>query len=116
MYSFSHVNLFLMFALFFSNLPLTFAHSPQSFTIITEEWPPYNYIENHRLTGFSTEVIKLVMKDLKRNEKIFIISVFCLIFVTGRFDCPDLQNRCEYHCSQWAKAGFKKLCFSRTYQ
>ena len=73
MYSFSHLNLFLMFALFFSNLSLAFAHSPQSLTIITEEWPPYNFIENHRLTGFSTEVVKLVMKDLKRNDKMLVL-------------------------------------------
>lgn len=58
--------------LFISIIPnVTFA--TQSITLITEEWPPYNYTENHELTGFSTEVVKLVMKDLKRNEKILVL-------------------------------------------
>lgn len=62
-----------MFALFFSILPSSFARSSQALTIITEEWPPFNYTENHRLTGFSTELIQMILKDLKRKDKIIVL-------------------------------------------
>nr|BDT27765.1 transporter substrate-binding domain-containing protein [Bacteriovorax sp. HI3] len=42
-------------------------------TIITEDWPPYNYIENNVLKGFSTELVELVMKDLNIKDKITVL-------------------------------------------
>lgn len=42
-------------------------------TIITEEWPPYNYIENEQLKGFAAEVVQLVMKDLNVKDKILVL-------------------------------------------
>lgn len=44
-------------------LPTSFVHS-ENLTIITEEWPPFNYTENSELKGFSTEIVQLIMKDL----------------------------------------------------
>jgi polar amino acid transport system substrate-binding protein len=32
--------------------------------LITEEWPPYNYTENGRVTGFSTEIVLRLMRIL----------------------------------------------------
>lgn len=42
-------------------------------TIITEEWPPFNYTEDKVLKGFSTEVVQLVMKDLNVTDKIIVL-------------------------------------------
>lgn len=39
-------------------------------TIITEDWPPFNYSENGEIKGFATDVVKLVMKELGVNYKI----------------------------------------------
>lgn len=44
-----------------------------SLTIITEEWPPLNYTENGEIKGFATEVIRLVMKELKVNYPIVVL-------------------------------------------
>lgn len=41
----------------------------KALTIITEEWPPFNYTENTVLKGFSTEIVQLIMKDLNINTK-----------------------------------------------
>ncbi|MCX4029458.1 transporter substrate-binding domain-containing protein [Endozoicomonas sp. SM1973] len=35
--------------------------------VVTEEFPPYNYTENHEITGMSTEVVKAVLAELKIN-------------------------------------------------
>ena len=32
--------------------------------IVTEDYPPYNYEVNGELTGFSTEVVKLIVQNL----------------------------------------------------
>ncbi len=39
-------------------------------TIVTEEWPPFNYTENGQIKGFGTEVVRLIMKELNVNYKI----------------------------------------------
>ena len=33
--------------------------------ILTEEFPPYNFTENDKITGFSTEVVEAVLKEIK---------------------------------------------------
>lgn len=33
--------------------------------IVTEEFPPYNFTQNDNITGFSTEVVKAVLKEIK---------------------------------------------------
>lgn len=37
----------------------------ESIKIVTEEYPPYNYTANGKLTGFSTEVVNAVLKEIK---------------------------------------------------
>lgn len=32
--------------------------------VVTEEFPPYNYTENNKITGVSTEVVKAIVKEL----------------------------------------------------
>lgn len=65
----------LSFALLFilSSTPASMASPSAPLTIITEEWPPYNFTENNILTGFSTELIQLIMKDLNITDKITVL-------------------------------------------
>ncbi len=39
-------------------------------TIITEDWPPYNYKANGKIKGFSTEIVQAIMKVLNLNYEI----------------------------------------------
>jgi polar amino acid transport system substrate-binding protein len=40
------------------------ATAAQPVRVLTEEFPPYNYTENGRITGLSTEVVEAVFKEL----------------------------------------------------
>ncbi|TCV68206.1 substrate-binding periplasmic protein [Pseudomonas fluorescens] len=33
----------------------------EQYQIVTEEWAPYNYLENNRLTGMTTEIVRAIM-------------------------------------------------------
>ncbi|MBM6443020.1 ABC transporter substrate-binding protein [Pseudomonas sp. MIL9] len=33
----------------------------EPYRIVTEEWAPYNYLENHQLTGMATEIVRGIM-------------------------------------------------------
>lgn len=33
----------------------------EEYQIVTEEWAPYNYQENHQLTGMTTEIVRAIM-------------------------------------------------------
>lgn len=33
----------------------------ESYLIVTEEWAPYNYLENNQLTGMTTEIVRAIM-------------------------------------------------------
>jgi polar amino acid transport system substrate-binding protein len=37
---------------------------PNSITVVTEELPPFNYTDNGKLVGFSTEVVEAVLKEV----------------------------------------------------
>ncbi len=42
-------------------------------TIMTEQWPPYNYTENGMAKGFSVEIVRAMMSELKiKSEFIFL--------------------------------------------
>lgn len=56
--------------LFFLSIPNTSVYAQKSIKFITENWPPYNYVEDNKLKGFSTEIVRLVMKELKIDEHI----------------------------------------------
>ncbi|MGW8392628.1 substrate-binding periplasmic protein [Pseudoduganella sp. HUAS MS19] len=55
-----------------------FAHAVTSLTCVTEENRPVNFLENGKVTGFSTEVIQAVLKEV------------------------DMQ--CDFHVMPWARA------------
>ncbi len=38
--------------------------------IITEDWAPYNYLENGVVTGFSVEIVQAIMAELGESHKI----------------------------------------------
>lgn len=39
--------------------------SAETLTVLTEEFPPYNYTDHGQLTGFSTEVVRAVLQEAK---------------------------------------------------
>lgn len=42
-------------------------------TVYTEEFPPYNYFENEKMTGISTEIVEALFKDSGLEMKIEIL-------------------------------------------
>lgn len=42
-------------------------------TIITEDWPPYNYEENGDVKGFSTEIVQAILDELDLKHKITVL-------------------------------------------
>jgi len=51
----------LLLGLFASSLP---AFATETVKILTEEYPPYNYTDNGRITGLATEVVQAVLKEI----------------------------------------------------
>ncbi|MEJ1387251.1 MAG: hypothetical protein RPU12_04910 [Candidatus Sedimenticola sp. (ex Thyasira tokunagai)] len=49
----------LLLVLFSSALQAT-----QEVEIYTEDYPPYNMIENHRLTGLSVDILAVILKRI----------------------------------------------------
>lgn len=49
---------------FFVLLPTYSSANTDVPTIMTEEWPPYNYIEDGQLKGFSVELVQAMMHEL----------------------------------------------------
>ncbi|THB81308.1 MAG: hypothetical protein D3926_02715 [Desulfobacteraceae bacterium] len=50
------------------------SHAKESLTIITDDWPPYEYEANDRIVGFSTEIVEAVLKDM--NVKISSLRIY----------------------------------------
>lgn len=45
-------------------------NSTMEITIITEEWPPYNYLKDGELRGFSTEIVQTIIEQLDLDYEI----------------------------------------------
>lgn len=56
-----------------ADLRATAPKAPAPMTVVTEDWPPLNYSEQGEVKGFATEVIRLVMKELKVDDSIVIL-------------------------------------------
>lgn len=41
--------------------------APAPITLLTEDWPPFNYSEAGQITGFSVEIVQAIMKELGVN-------------------------------------------------
>lgn len=66
------MKLILIFFLF-ASASISFAQKIAPINLITEEWPPYNYTENGKLTGFSSEIVQMIMEDLKISNQINVL-------------------------------------------
>lgn len=44
-----------------SGLILATSAQADQYQVVTEEWAPYNYEENHQLTGMTTEIVRAIM-------------------------------------------------------
>ncbi|WP_157359813.1 substrate-binding periplasmic protein [Caldimonas brevitalea] len=53
-----------MLSLLLLLLPGLQAARAHDLKVVTEEYPPYNLVENGKVTGFSTEVVEAVLKEL----------------------------------------------------
>ncbi len=53
--------------------PLKTTGKQQTFRIITEEFPPYNYTKNGKITGISTEIVREILKRLGHPDNIELI-------------------------------------------
>lgn len=58
------------FVLLFLAIGQVQANEKHDLIIVTEEWPPYNYTKNGVVTGFSTEVVREIMRRLNIQHKI----------------------------------------------
>jgi polar amino acid transport system substrate-binding protein len=58
------VAVFTLISVTLLNVAAISAESPASIRVVTEEFPPFNYTENGRLTGLSTEVVEAVLLEL----------------------------------------------------
>ncbi len=50
------------------------AASAQTFRIITEEYPPYNYTEDGKIKGISTEIVREILKRLGHPDNIEVME------------------------------------------
>ena len=46
----------------------------QELTIISENNPPFNYVQNGELTGSSTEIVRAMLRRMNRTEKIQVLT------------------------------------------
>ncbi len=47
-----------------------FSAGAQELQIITEEWPPYNFEKDGKVSGFSTEIVQEIMSELNETHEI----------------------------------------------
>lgn len=45
----------------------------EQYQIVTEEWAPYNYQENNKLTGLTTEIVQAIMAQTGNNFQIVLL-------------------------------------------
>ena len=56
----NHVRVFqALFCLWFGGFSL--GALAERYQVVTEEWAPYNYLENDRLTGMATDIVRAIM-------------------------------------------------------
>ncbi len=49
---------------------LSSVHAKENILIVTEEWVPYNYMENGEITGTATDIVKHILKELNKSYDI----------------------------------------------
>jgi len=53
-----------------STMPNAIGAVPSTIDIVTEEFPPYNFTKDGKITGYSTEVVQAVLKEIGINGNI----------------------------------------------
>ncbi|WP_432455908.1 MULTISPECIES: substrate-binding periplasmic protein [unclassified Agarivorans] len=64
------IKLLLLIWLCCSNIALSVATDKPGMLLVTEEWAPFNYQENGKLVGFSTEIVAGILKLLNEDYQI----------------------------------------------
>ena len=49
---------------------LSESYAEEDINIVTEEWAPFNYMENGEITGFSVEIVQSILKIINKNYEI----------------------------------------------
>jgi polar amino acid transport system substrate-binding protein len=49
------------------SIMLSESFAEEDIMIVTEEWPPFNYMENGTLTGFSTEIVRNILEIMNKD-------------------------------------------------
>lgn len=62
--------------LFITTSVLVFSGSIDNITFITEQYPPFNYIENGKVTGLSVEIIDAIFKKTGANKSVDDINLY----------------------------------------
>ena len=62
----------LLLLIYFSNTAFS---QNSDYTVITENWAPYNYEENGRVVGLTTEIVNRILSTLHENKKITILPI-----------------------------------------
>ncbi len=63
----------LLYCFIFLNIMRTAPSAADDILIVTEEWPPYNYLEAGELTGFSTEIVRHILETLNKTHEIHLL-------------------------------------------
>ena len=54
-------------------LMVSASYAEEDILIVTEEWAPYNYSADGKITGFSTEIVQNILELLKKSYEIKIL-------------------------------------------
>jgi polar amino acid transport system substrate-binding protein len=52
------------------SLIVSVSYAEEDILIVTEEWPPYNYLENEEITGFSAEIVQNLLAIMNKDYEI----------------------------------------------
>ena len=58
------------FCLLLLLVPLSAPRAGDGLLVLTEEWAPYNYIQDGEVTGFSTEIVRAMMAEMGQAHRI----------------------------------------------
>jgi polar amino acid transport system substrate-binding protein len=61
---------FLLFSLLFGSTAFA---APEAINVLTEEWAPYNFTENGKISGYSTEVVEAILRKANLSYTINVL-------------------------------------------
>jgi len=63
-------NRIFFFCFIIIGIVLSESYAEEDINIVTEEWAPFNYMENGEITGFSVEIVQSILKIINKNYEI----------------------------------------------